>query len=50
MNVAHELLELSRIGVVAREQDDAANARIAEQLSILDRELEAAEIHHQGTE
>ena len=47
MDVRHETGELGRIGVVAREQDDAAHERMAQHLAVLGRQLETADIDHQ---
>ena len=47
MDVGHQPGELLGGGMVAREQDDAANERMAQDFPVLGRELEAGDIDHQ---
>src|SRR2546430_1947777 len=50
MNRADQCGELLGIGVVAREEDDAAHQRMAQQLALLRADGAAHEIDHQGAE
>src|SRR3546814_1198834 len=49
-HVVAELLQLLWIAVVAREQDEAANQRMAQQLAILRRQLLPGTVDHQRAE
>ena len=50
MNARDQPFQLLRIGIVAREQDHTADARVGEQLAVLRVELETGDIDHQWTE
>ena len=47
MDVGDEAGELLGVGVVAREQDDAAHERMAQHFAVLGRQLETGDIDHQ---
>ena len=47
VDIGHQLAQLLRGLVVAREEDDAADERMAQDLAVLGRELEAGDIDHQ---
>src|SRR5690349_11488208 len=47
MDVGDQPGELVGVGVVAREQDDAAHERMAQDFAVLGRELETGDIDHQ---
>ena len=50
MDVGHQARELRGIGVVAREQDDAAHERMAQHIAVLGRQLETGHVDHQWTQ
>ena len=50
MDLCHEPLQLLRVGVVAREQDDAADQRMDQHLAILGRQFLAGDVDHQWSE
>ena len=50
VDLLHQALQLRRIGVVARKQDDAAHQRMRQQFAIFRAQLRTGEIDHQWTQ